>query len=391
MISIKNISLGALALIFTSLSFSSCSSDDKDVYAYGEPIAYDWSLAADSATNALINKFWNEDGNYFNYANDSKNLEFHYWPNAHAMDVLVDAYLRTNDSKYSAYFDKWLAGIKVKNGNKYKNDYIDDMEWNALTMLRIYNITKDQKYLDTTLELWGYIIGQWSDVQGGGIRWTVEDGKTFTKNACSNGPAAILAARLYKLTKDEVYLDWAKKIYDWEKQTLVISSTGEVKDNIICEGSDAGTVSGVALTYNEGTYLGAGVELYDITKDVVYLNDARRTAIYTVSNLVSNNILRNEGEGDNGLFKGIFIRYFLELIQVKDLDESYRTKFVNILQNNAYSAWTSGVNKIGTYDDILMFGPSWESAPIGQTQLTSQASGCMLIEAKAAYELSLKK
>lgn len=385
MISVKKISLGAFALIFTSLSFSSCSSDDKDPYSYDEPIVYDWSLAADSSTNALINKFWNEDGNYFNYANDNKDLAFQYWPNAHAMDVVVDAYLRTNDSKYSAYFDKWFAGIKVKNGNTYKNDFVDDMEWNALTMLRIYNITKDQKYLDTTLELWGYIIGQWSDILGGGIRWSTSE--AFSKNACSNGPAAILAARLYKLTKDEEYLDWAKKIYDWEKQTLVISSTGKVQDNI----NAAGEINTVALTYNEGTYLGAGVELYDITKDVVYLNDARRAALYTVSNLVSNNILRNEGEGDNALFKGIFIRYFLELIQVKDLDSAYKSKFEKILQNNAYVAWTSGVNKIGAYDDILMFGPSWESAPIGQTQLTSQASGCMLIEARAAYELSLKE
>lgn len=382
----KNIYFGFIVLCL--LAFSSCS-DPKDEYSYGTLIEYDWSAAADSSSNALINKFWNETENYFNYGNDDKELTFHYWPNAHAMDVVIDAYIRTNDSKYSAYFDKWFSGIKIKNGNTYKNDYVDDMEWNALTMLRLYNVTKDQKYLDTAQELWGWIKDAWSEDVGGGIRWCTGSWETFTKNACSNGPAAIIAARMYQITQDEEDLEWAKKIYEWQKQTLVVSSTGEVKDHIVVESAE---VSGSALTYNEGTYVGAGVELYNITKDVVYLNDAKRAANYTISTLVnsSSNVLRDGGTGDNGLFKGIFMRYFLELIKVNDLEETYRHKFVTFLNNNAYVLWTTGVYKGGVYEDNLLFGSSWDSSPVSFTQLTSQASGCMLIEVKAAYENSIK-
>ena len=382
----KNIYFGFIA--FVLLALSSCS-DPKDEYSYGTLIEYDWNAAADSASNALINKFWNETGNYFNYGNDDKELTFHYWPNAHAMDVVIDAYLRTNDSKYSVYFDKWFAVVKIKNGNTYENAYVDDMEWNALTMIRLYNITKDQKYLDAAQQLWGWIKGAWSEDVGGGIRWCTGSWVEFTKNACSNAPAAIIGARLYQITQNEEDLEWAKKIYDWQKQTLVVSSTGEVKDNIIVE---SGEVKGSALTYNEGTYVGAGVELYNITKDIVYLNDAKRAANYTISTLInsSSNVLRDEGTGDNGLFKGIFMRYFLELIKVNDLDEAYRHKFVTFLNNNAYVLWTTGVYKKGEYEDNLLFGSSWDSSPVSFTQLTSQASGCMLIEAKAAYE-NLKK
>lgn len=382
----KNIYFGFIVLCL--LAISSCS-DPKDEYSYGTLMEYDWSAAADSSSNALINKFWNETENYFNYGNDDKELTFHYWPNAHAMDVVIDAYIRTNDSKYSAYFDKWFSGIKIKNGNTYKNDYVDDMEWNALTMLRLYNVTKDQKYLDTAQELWGWIKDAWSEDVGGGIRWCTGSWETFTKNACSNGPAAIIAARMYQITQDEEDLEWAKKIYEWQKQTLVVSSTGEVKDHIVVESAE---VSGSALTYNEGTYVGAGVELYNITKDVVYLNDAKRAANYTISTLVnsSSNVLRDEGTGDNGLFKGIFMRYFLELIKVNDLEETYRHKFVTFLNNNAYVLWTTGVYKGGVYEDNLLFGSSWDSSPVSFTQLTSQASGCMLIEVKAAYENSIK-
>lgn len=378
----KNIIFGSIALAVMALS--SCN-DPKDEYSYGSQIEYDWNAAADSSSTALINKFWNETDNYFNYGNDSKDLTFHYWPNAHAMDVLVDAYLRTGDSKYSAYFDKWLAGIKIKNGNTYENAYVDDMEWNALTMIRIYNATKDEKYLDTAKQLWTWIKDAWSEDVGGGIRWCTGSWEAFTKNACSNGPAAIIGARMYQITNDESDLEWAKKIYDWEKQTLVNSSTGEVKDNINVE---TGTVSGTALTYNQGTYVGAGVELYNLTKEIIYLNDAKKAANYTVSTLInsSSNVLRDEGSGDNGLFKGIFMRYFFELIKVNDLDDAYKHKFITFFNNNAYELWSSGVYKKGTYDDNLLFGTSWDSAPVSFTQLTSQASGCMLIEAKAAYE-----
>jgi len=75
------------------------------------------------------------------------------------MDVLIDAYIRTGSDTYKVYFDKWYAGIKVKNGNSYYNIFYDDMEWNALTMLRLYQVTKDEKYLAAVKLLWSDIIG----------------------------------------------------------------------------------------------------------------------------------------------------------------------------------------------------------------------------------------
>ncbi len=366
-------------LVFGFIVLQSCGKID-DQYTYEELTKVNWSAAADSSTNALTDHFWNPTGNYFNYGNDGTDIGFQYWPNAHAMDVVIDAYLRTNDAKYSAYFDKWYAGIKVKNGNTYKNVFVDDMEWNALTMIRIYNITQDTKYLNTAKELWGWIKDAWTEDAGGGITWCTDPNVEFTKNACSNGPAALVGARMYKITNDQADLDWAKKIYDWEKNTLVNRSTGAIADHIVCATNE---VKGSPLTYNQGTYIGAAVELLAITNDKTYLNDAQKVANYTISSLIntSNNILRDEGNGDNGLFKGIYIRYFLELIKVKDLPDSYRNKYITFFNNNAKVLWSVGVHK----EDVL-FGPAWDTAPVGITQVTSQSSGCMMIEAKAAYD-----
>ena len=42
------------------------------------------------------------------------------------------------------------------------------MEWINLTMLRLYDATKEQKYLDTSKELWGYIKAGWDETYAGG-------------------------------------------------------------------------------------------------------------------------------------------------------------------------------------------------------------------------------
>lgn len=362
------------------LLLQSCD-DPKDVYGYDQnSYTIDWNAAADSSSMALINQFWNPTDHYFNYGSDGSLLDFHYWPNAHAMDVIIDAYVRTNDAKYKAYFDQWYAGVKVKNGNTYYNDFYDDMEWNALTMLRLYDITKDEKYLTTVKQLWADIETGWNDKAGGGIAW-VKD-QLYSKNACSNGPAAIIAARLYQLTKEESYKQWALDIYDWEKNTLYNQSTGAVYDNI---NGDTGVIADFSLTYNQGTFIGAAVELYKITGNIVYINDAQKAANFTIIKLIdtSNNILRDEGNGDNGLFKGIFMRYFLQLILTDGVDPSFKNKYVTFFNNNADVLWRKGC-----YKENLLFGTSWNNPPVGATQLTSQASACMMIEAKALFEKS---
>lgn len=361
-----------------AILLQSCG-DPKDEYLYEQDSSpIDWNAAADKSTNTLLSQFWNQTGHYFNYGNDGSSLDFHYWPNAHAMDVVIDAYIRTGDTKYSAYFDIWYAGVKAKNGNTFYNKFYDDMQWNALTMLRLYDVTKDEKYLTTAKALWVDIETGWNDKAGGGIAW-VKD-QLHSKNACSNGPAAILAARLYNATKDDYYKQWALDIYGWLKGTLFNQSTGAIYDNI---NDKTGNLDQTSLTYNQGTFVGAGVELFKITGEFVYLNDARKAANFTITKLIdtSNNILRDEGNGDGGLFKGIFIRYFVTLITVPELDENFRTKYITFFNHNAEMLW-----RYGNYKEDLLFGSAWNTPPVGSTQLTSQASGCMLIEARAAFE-----
>lgn len=374
--------LRAIGFAFLALLALASCGKINDEYQYNDELPVSWEEMANRTTDTLIRQFWNAEG-YFNYGSDRSDLGFQYWPNAHAMDAVIDAYLRTSDPKYSAYFGKWFEGVRVKNGGNYYNVFYDDMEWNALTFLRLYEITKEQKYMDATLLLWTDILKAWNtEYAGGGLAWRKD--MLYSKNACSNGPASILAVRLYKLTKEQTYLDWAKLIYEWQKDVLFDRATGAVFDNI---NGQTDVVNTVALTYNQGTFLGTAVELYDVTKDPLYRNDAQKTANYTISKCIdaSSNVLRDEGSGDGALFKGIFMRYFVQLLQRDGVEQAFRLKFENFLRNNGRVAWQQGADQ-----NFLLFGSSWAQRPSGDAQLTGQTSAAMLFESIAYFEKNSK-
>ncbi|WP_102407704.1 glycoside hydrolase family 76 protein [Parabacteroides bouchesdurhonensis] len=366
-----------LLLLSLSVWLVGCGGDDNGTNSGSEGgREISWYAAADSSSEALVNSFWNTSGKYFNYDSNGK-IDFHYWPQAHALDVLIDAYERTGDNKYKSLFDQWFEGVKIKNGNTFKNDYYDDMEWNALAILRAYKATNDVKYKDAALQIWEYIKIGWNNNAGGGITW--KKGMEYSKNACSNGPACILAARLYQEFGDESNKEWALKIYSWEKSTLFNSNNGMVYDNINSETGEIQT--NWVFTYNQGTFIGSAVELHKIMGEKAYLNDAVLAADYTTSSLVNNSILKSEGDGDGGLFKGIFVRYFTELIQQNRLDATAKKRYVQFLQHNAETLWTLGTSK-----PAVFFGIDWRTRSGASTGLTEQLSGCMLIEAMALLE-----
>lgn len=362
---------------------TSCDNID-DVYQYDGPDAVaDWNEVADQTTGALVEYFWNDSYGYFNEQSETDNGPgWNYWPQAHAMDVIIDAYNRHPDAGYRAMMDEWYEGIRYQSGGSYYNDFYDDQEWIALTMIRLYEVTDDSKFLNTARMLWDDIKGGWNtEYGGGGLAW--KHSMPWSKNACSNAPGCLIACRLYGIEKKAEDLEWAIKIYTWMRDNLFNPATGAVYDNLNGNNGELATFS---LTYNQGTFMGSAHYLYRFTGDGVYLKDARRAANFCISDGscidASNNVLRNEGDGDQALFKGIFMRYFVDLLDEPALDEVYRNKFVNFFRNNAAIAWNKGIAD----KRQLIFGPNWVAGPVGSTNLNSQVSGCTMMEARARYE-----
>ncbi len=335
---------------------------------------YNWPAIADSAQLGLTSAFWNASGKYFTMQMGGSAFNQNYWPNAHALDALTDAYVRrNNDPTVKRQMDELIEGVRVANGGGYFNDYYDDMEWMLIATLRAHVATGDARYRTVADALWTEVKGGWDNVSGGGFYWRRD---RANKNTPANAPACIFSARLYQLTKNPDDLAWANRIYGWLKANL-IRSNGEVWDGLNTSVNPIQPDTRL-FTYNYGTVIGSALELYKITSDISYQTDAILVADAAVARLTRENILVNGDTGDGGLFNGIFVRYLTQLIAEGDLPSGKRDAYANFLKINAETLWFKGT----TYPNVL-FGADWKTPPGANASLTTQLSGVMLMEAMA--------
>ena len=376
-----------------------CAAQDEQLTAQE---ASNW---ADRMAQALIDNFWgasfkeHPDRYFFNKMSRQVDLGTNdYWPQAHAVDVVVDAYLRTKDNKYLSIFDHWFQGMPRFNpngrqgrrkGDPWWNVYVDDMEWHCLALIRIYEATGETRYLNKARQMYAdWIWTQWGPEDEapwhGGITWKTDVAKS--KNACSNGPAAIIAARLAQLASVDAsneknksaaeYQDEAWKIYRWERKYLWDAASGAVYDNMNHEGR----IGRFSLSYNQGTFIGAAVELFRLTKDRSLLDDAVLTARYATEPMSRRNrgVLSDAPSGDGALFHGIFFRYLANLIVLPELDDAARKELTDYLLHNATVLIRQGVNR-----ETALYAGRWRrpqpsNAP---SSLNAHVTGCTLLEA----------
>ncbi|WP_276371775.1 glycoside hydrolase family 76 protein [Chryseolinea sp. H1M3-3] len=196
----------------------------------------------------------------------------------------------------------------------------DDQMWLIRELLEAYKVTGQAEYLEKAEYLTEYVLDGWdctrdeNGAERGGIPW----GPGYvTKHACSNGPMVsplVWLHELYKDKSDEVayryidetdkqtrqtrqlkksdyYLDFAKKIYAWQKNELLRADgvyddmrggctpgtpqTETVNGFVYRRGSTCPDRVGPPITYNSGTMLSGGADLYRATGENVYLEDAK--------------------------------------------------------------------------------------------------------------------
>ncbi|MFE6073939.1 glycoside hydrolase family 76 protein [Paenibacillus sp. NPDC057886] len=336
-----------------------------------------YATQAQWSQEKLHEYYWNDASKMMNNAYPSTpegEQALNYWWKAHAVDALVDGYERTGDKAYTERAEELVRSIIACNGSLH-NEFYDDMEWLALAGLRLYDATGSEEMKGYVMELWDDIKTAWWEDELGGMAWKKD--QRYNRNACSSGPAAILAARLYERFGDARDLEWAKKIYDWEKQYLVNPQTGLVADGLVQKEDGTLDVNEAWIfTYNQGTFIGAGVELYRITGEKTYLKDAEKTAAGSLKTLTDQKtgIFKEDGDGDGALFKGILIRYMVELYEV-----GHNKSLQKAVYRNA-DALLKGSRDNG------LFGQAWGKAAQNPLDLTAQLSGVFLLEGAAKLE-----
>lgn len=195
----------------------------------------------------------------------------------------------------------------------------DDQMWLTRELVKAYNLTGERKYLAEAEHLTAYVLDGWDctlDADGnenGGITW----GPGYvTKHSCSNGPMVsplVWLAELYKGKPDETsvgtistdrtrsrksmkksacYLEYAEKIYAYQKEHLLHPDNGVYDDMMGGYRTGDGKVEyetvggrtyrkntalydrvGPPISYNSGTMLSGAADLYRVTGKPGYLSD----------------------------------------------------------------------------------------------------------------------
>ena len=169
------------------------------------------------------------------------------------------------------------------------------------------------------------------------IRWSHESGRGDGTTSCINGPATVGACYLAIATGDESYYTKAKSVFDaWRNSSLYVR-----------EGDDAGHVwdspgNNWRSTYNQGTFLGAAIMLYEKYGTQQYYDDACNVMANTVKGLCYNNILKEENtnSGDLSGMRGILMRYMRKFIV-----DFNKGEYLSFFKDNAKVAWMNSNSK----------------------------------------------
>ena len=352
---------------------------------------------ADTLTECLIKRFFYTRRGYFfavpvDRSDRVSQTQYIYWQQAHAMDVLVYSYERIKDSNpslaqtYKGYFDLWYTNhannwYRADNDpTGFVNEYTDDMCWICLTLIHLTEATGDEKFLQTAKTLFDDYIEPRGFADGDGywgLPWRLN---STDRNACTNAPGCLVAAKLYKHTGTQHYLDVAENIYNFWARVMQTSL-----------GND-GRVEEPPLSYTQGTFGEACRQLYGLTGKSAYMTMAQRVINYacTSGRCLDNSILRHEGTSmDQSIFKAVLIPYAVNLVLDEGCREFYRTLVLRFLVKNADTLW-SNLN-LEAYPNI--YCNYYWAQPFDETTVPSMGamvSGASLMENVARMALALK-
>ena len=185
-----------------------------------------------------------------------------YTPKMNSYIRALDAYWQPGDG---------LGGYDVLPVPKGLDRYYDDNAWIVLDLIEAYKVTGAQKNLKQAEETLNFVMSGEDQELGGGLYWREHEKKS--KNTCTNAPAIVALLELHQVTKNPKYFDDGLRIYRWTNSKLQ-QPDGLYGDNVTLDGH----VNGGRLTYNSGLMIRANVELYRITKEQRYLDEAKRIA-----------------------------------------------------------------------------------------------------------------
>lgn len=265
------------------------------------------------------------------YVNIYGGSKLTFWQQAETIEMACDRETRSGSSGDKAIITALCNGFVADFGTDWTaaTSFNDDVMWACLAFARAYYRTGEQSFAGLAADNFNYVynggghrsVPQYDGALGGGMWWTTDHSSSGSKNACVNGPGALAGYWLYQIFGSSTgFLKQSQNMYNWEKSHLYNSSTGQIYDH---ENAN-GTLNKAALTYNQGTFLGAAHFLGDDTT-------ASAAALYVKNNMCTEGILPqyNTSGGDSGGFNGIFVRWLGRYMDDTGTQGTYETWLYN--------------------------------------------------------------
>lgn len=203
-------------------------------------------------------------------------------------------YSRQGDGFTGAY----TGEFSVLQHNAKGDVYYDDNMWIGRDLVTLYELTGEKKYLERACAIADMLIAEgWDDLEEamfteafgvapggplGGFYWRSDHD---TMNVCSNGPGIQFLAKLSSVAdngKAELYLDYAQRAYRFLR--YLEHDNGTFWDLMKFQKDENNRITGIDIragasySYNSGTPISSAVELYQHSKDPVYLAEAKHWA-----------------------------------------------------------------------------------------------------------------
>ena len=234
---------------------------------------------ADTIFSAYTGAFYftNAAGGFFHATTDGGKTWF--WERAEQMEMVLDVYERTTNAACLTIFSNVFKGFLADHGTNWqRNEFNDDIMWMVIACARAHLLTGNKNFQDVAKLNFDMCYARAASTNLGGRLWWKT--ANLSKNACVNGPAAIAAFLLFQISGDTNYLAKARAIYQWERDMLFDSRSGQIYDSI----NHRGEINSRSFTYNQGTFIGAANFLG-------FTNDAKLAADFTKDRLCQDGIL----------------------------------------------------------------------------------------------------
>lgn len=294
-----------------------------------------------------------------------------WWHSANELGAIID-YSRLSGN--TAYTGDIATTFNDNSSGNFLNNFYDDEGWWALAWVNAYDYTGNTTYLNMAKTIFSDMTGGWNSTCNGGVWWAKNS--TY-KNAIPNELFLTLAARLHERTpNDTSYLNWATKEWTWFSGSGMINSSSLINDGLTGSCQNNG---GTTWTYNQGVILGGLTDMYKITGDASYLTEAESIANAAINTLVNANGVLEEPcepasncDGDQGQFKGIFMRNLAYLYQA-----DHQPAYENFIIANASSIWRNDGNSSNQFG-LKWYGPFDSADPIHQSSAQDALNAAVL-------------